>query len=292
MMVDVLLDTLIDALKMLPFLLAVYFIIETFEHKAVDKIRKVFGNQKLGIVSAALLGVIPECGFSVAAANLYAERIITAGTLIAVFVSTSDEAIPILVSSPGQVKWLLPLIACKVIYAMLAGLIVNLLFNITKLDQDKPQIKHHSEHVHEAGEHHHCAHCDSEKGIIESTLRRSFSIFLFILLTGFVLNTLIWLIGEDKLSALLMTNSFAQPFIAALIGMIPNCSASVVLSELFAAGALSFGSLAAGLSAGAGVGMLVLIRVNHDQKQNAALLSSLYLLSALLGIVLQLLNIG
>lgn len=291
-MVDVLLDSLIDSLKMLPFLLIVYFVIETFEHKAVDKIRKVFGNEKLGIVSAAILGVFPECGFSVAAANLYAEKIITAGTLIAVFISTSDEAIPILISSPGQAKWLLPLIAVKVIYAMIAGLIVNLLFKITKLDHDKAHITQHSEHVHESGEHHHCAHCDSEKGIIESTLRRSFSIFLFILLTSFVLNTIIWLVGEDKLSALLMTNSFAQPFIAALIGLIPNCSASIVLSELFASGALSFGSLAAGLSAGAGVGMLVLLRVNHDVKQNVTLLSSLYLLSALLGIVLQALNIG
>lgn len=291
-MVDVLLDSLIDSLKMLPFLLIVYFVIETFEHKAVDKIRKVFGNEKLGIVSAAILGVFPECGFSVAAANLYAEKIISAGTLIAVFISTSDEAIPILISSPGQAKWLLPLIAVKVIYAMIAGLFVNFLFKITKLDQDKAHVRQHSEHVHESGEHHHCAHCDSEKGIIESTLRRSFSIFLFILLTSFVLNTIIWLVGEDKLSALLMTNSIAQPFIAALIGLIPNCSASVVLSELFAAGALSFGSLAAGLSAGAGVGMLVLLRVNHDAKQNAVLLSSLYLLSALLGIVLQALNIG
>lgn len=291
-MVDILIDTVLDALKMLPFLIAVYLLIEFFEHKAVDKIRMALGNEKLGIVSGALLGIFPACGFSVAASNLYAEKLITAGTLIAVFISTSDEAIPILASRPEQAKWLLPLILVKVIYAIIAGVLVNLLFKITKIDCDKPHIKHNTEHVHENGEHHHCAHCDSNKGIIESAVRRSISIFLFILLTSFILNTIIWLIGEENLSVLLMTNSFAQPFIAALVGMIPNCSASVVLSELFASGALSFGSLAAGLSAGAGVGMLVLWRVNHDAKQNTLIVGSLYVLSALLGVLIQVLNIG
>lgn len=288
-MVDVLLDTLLDALKMLPFLILVYFIIELLEHKAAGKIRKIFSHDRLGIVSAALLGIFPECGFSVAAANLYAERLITAGTLVAVFISTSDEAIPILASNPGQIKWLLPLIAIKLFYAIIAGFVVNLLFRLTRLDREEKHVEHHSEHIHEGGEHHHCAHCDSGKGIIESTLIRSLSIFLYILAIGFVLNTAIWLIGEDRLGALLMTNSLAQPFAAALIGLIPNCAASVVLSELFVSGALSFGSLAAGLSAGAGVGMVVLLRVNHSAKQNAAILASLYLLSALLGVALHIL---
>ena len=288
-MLDVLLDTLIDALKTLPFIIIVYLIIELLEHKAVDKIRKAFENEHLGVVSAALLGVFPECGFSVAAANLYAEKLISAGTLIAVFISTSDEAIPILVSSPGQIKWLLPLLGIKVVYAIIAGFFVNFLFKITKLDHSKSHIESHSEHVHEGGEHHHCAHCDSEKGIVESALRRSASIFLFILLTSFVLNTIIWFVGEDKLAELLNTGKYLQPFIAALIGLIPNCASSIVLSELFVSGALGFGALAAGLSAGAGVGMMVLMRVNHNPKQNAALLASLYGLSVLLGLVLQLL---
>lgn len=288
-MLDILIDSLLDALKMLPFLFVVYLIIELLEHKAMDKIRAVLRSDRLGIVSGALLGVFPQCGFSVAAANLYAERLITAGTLVAVFVSTSDEAIPILASSPGKMKWLIPLLLIKVIYAIIAGFIVNIIFKMTKLDQLKPHVEHHSEHIHEAGEHHHCAHCDSEKGIIESALKRAISIFLYILLTSLVLNTVIWLIGEDKISALLMTNSVVQPFISALIGMIPNCAASVVLSELFVSGALSFGSLAAGLSAGAGVGLLVLIRVNHNQKQNAILVGLLYILSVLLGIILQIL---
>lgn len=288
-MLDILIDSLLDALKMLPFLFVVYLIIELLEHKAMDKIRAVLRSDRLGIVSGALLGVFPQCGFSVAAANLYAERLITAGTLVAVFVSTSDEAIPILASSPGKMKWLIPLLLIKVIYAIIAGFIVNIIFRMTKLDQLKPHVEHHSEHIHEAGEHHHCAHCDSEKGIIESALKRAISIFLYILLTSLVLNTVIWLIGEDKISALLMTNSIVQPFISALIGMIPNCAASVVLSELFVSGALSFGSLAAGLSAGAGVGLLVLIRVNHNQKQNAILVGLLYILSVLLGIILQIL---
>lgn len=287
-MSDVIFDTLIDAFKMLPFLVAVYLIIEFIEHRAVDKIRAAFSSRHLSVISAAALGLFPQCGFSVAAANLFSEHLITAGTLIAVFISTSDEAIPIMASDSGSVKWLLPLLAVKFLYAIIAGFIVNALFNLLKLNHTEAHASHHSPHVHESGEHHHCASCDSGKGIIINALKRALSIFLFILATSFLLNLLIYFIGEERLSMLLLTDSLAQPLIAALIGLIPNCAASVVLSQLFVSGALSFGSLAAGLCSGAGVGMLVLFRVNRDMKQNLTILGLLYVLSALLGVILQL----
>ncbi|HIX91451.1 MAG TPA: arsenic efflux protein [Firmicutes bacterium] len=287
-MLDILIDTALDALKMLPFLLLVYLVIEFVEHKALDRLCAAFSSERLGVVSAAALGLFPQCGFSVAAANLYSEHLITAGTLIAVFISTSDEAIPIISSHPESLGWLVWLLLVKFVYAVLIGFIVNLVFKLTKLDRAHSESHSHSKHIHESGVHHHCAECDSNSGIIINALKRTVSIFVFIFIIGLVLNGLIYFIGEERISSLLLTNSIAQPFVAALIGLIPNCAASVVLTELFISGTLSFASLCAGLCAGAGVGILVLFRVNHCMKQNFAILGLLYLSSALIGLVIQL----
>ncbi len=275
---------------MLPLLLLIYLLIETVEHKAMDKVRRVLASDNLGVVGAAALGLFPQCGFSVAAANLYAERLITAGTVGAVFVATSDEAFPILLASPERVKWFLPLLAVKFVYAVAVGFFVNFIFRITKLDKAKHREVHaHGEHIHEGGEHHHCSHCDSRNGIVSAALKRGLSIFAFVFVTSFIVHLVIDLIGEDKLAVLMMTDSIFQPFLTALIGLIPNCAASVVATELFVSGTLGFGSLAAALSAGAGVGMLVLFRVNRSHRQNFALLGLLYITSALLGVVIEIL---
>lgn len=286
-MSEVIFDSLIDSLKTLPFLFAVYLIIEFIEHRALDKIRAAFSNEKLGIVSAAALGLFPQCGFSVAAANLYSEKLITAGTLVAVFISTSDEAVPIFASNSESLKWLLPLLGVKFIFAVAAGFIVNALFRVLKLNDSKKVIDNSKTHIHENGEHHHCDCCDSRKGILRNVFTRTLSIFVFILATTLLLNIIIYLIGDENLKKFLLTDSIFQPMVAALIGLIPNCAASVVLSQLFVAGTISFGSLTAGLCAGAGVGMLVLFRVNRPMKQNFAILGILYTLSAVAGLILQ-----
>ncbi len=275
---------------MLPLLLLVYFLIELIEHKAMDKVKSVLASKKMGIIGAALLGLFPQCGFSVAAANLYSERLISAGTVAAVFIATSDEAFPILLANPGSAKWFFPMLAIKLVYAIFVGFIVNIIFKLTHLDTAKKrEAHHHSEHVHEGGEHHHCAHCDSQSGIVSAALKRGVSIFLFVFVTSFVLHIVIDILGEDKLRGFMMSESLIQPFLAALIGLIPNCAASVVTTELFISGALGFGSLASALSAGAGVGMLVLFRVNRSHKQNFALLGLLYAASAILGVVIEIL---
>ena len=275
---------------MLPLLLLVYFLIELIEHKAMDKVRRVLANRNFGIIGAALLGLFPQCGFSVAAANLYSERLISAGTVAAVFIATSDEALPILLANPASAKWFLPMLAIKFVYALFVGFLVNVIFKLTHLDTAKRrEAHHHSEHVHEGGEHHHCAHCDSQSGIVSAALKRGFSIFAFVFVTSFVLHIAIDVLGEDKLRGFMMSDSLVQPFLAALIGLIPNCAASVVTTELFVTGALGFGSLAAALCAGAGVGMLVLFRVNRSHKQNFALLGLLYVASAILGVFIEIL---
>lgn len=277
---------------MLPLLFIVYLVIEIIEHKAMDRVRVTLANKTLGIPAAAALGLFPQCGFSVAAANLYSERLITAGTVAAVFVATSDEAFPILISNPSSVKWFIPMLALKFVYAVIVGFAVNGIFKLARLDKAKAHEHHHhhhgSEHTHGGGEHHHCSHCDSNRGILSAAIRRTLAIFLFVYITSFVMHTLIGVIGEDKLSALLMTDTLVQPVIAALFGLIPNCAASVITTELFISGALGFGSLAAALCAGAGVGILVLLRVNRNMKQNLSLIGIIYAMSALLGVVIEL----
>ena len=275
---------------MLFMLFLVYLLIEVIEHKAMNKMRALLSNRGLGLVGASALGLLPQCGFSVAAANLFSEHLISIGAVAAVFIATSDEALPILASNPGAVKWIVPTMLIKFVWAIAIGFVANLLFKLTGLDKRTTAVHahHHGEHIHEGGEHYHCEHCDSGRGIFSAAVRRTVSIYLFVFATSFVLHLVIDIIGSDNLGALLMNNSILQPTIAALVGLIPNCASSVITTELFVAGAIGYGSLVAALCSGAGVGMLVLFRVNRDHRQNLALLGLLYVSSALLGIILEL----
>lgn len=285
-MLDIIKDTLIDSIKMLPFLFLSYLLIEYIEHTSSKKIEKVLSKSgKCGPLIGSLLGLIPQCGFSVTASNLYSGRIISLGTLLAVFLSTSDEAIPVLISHPdasSMIK-LVQILLTKFVIAFIIGFLVDYFINrTTKVKKlNSKNIEH--EHISEI-----CKDCDCGHGILHSTLKHTFSTFIFIVIVSFLLNSAIFLIGEENLSKVLMSGSIFQVFIAGIIGLIPNCASSVLLTELYLSGSITFGAIIAGLSTGAGIGMAVLFKMNKPQKDNFKILGMLYLLGVISGLLVEL----
>ena len=275
-MVDIIFDTLIDGIKLLPFLFIVFFILEYIEHKVSRKNKKIIENSgKYGPFIGAILGMFPQCGFSVAATNLFSARVITFGTLIAIYLSTSDEMLPILLSNGLPLTFILKIILIKVIIGMIAGFIIDYLL------KNKISLKS----IHDICEE---EHCDCKHSLIKSTIKHTLNIFSFIIITSFILNTLIFLIGEDNLSKLLLKGNIFAPLLASLIGLIPNCASSILLSELYLSSTISFGSMMAGLLTGSGVALLVLFKTNKNVKENIFILGSIYFIGSIVGLIINL----
>lgn len=277
---DVILDTLIDTLKLIPFLLITYILMEFIENKTSEKSKNAIKKAgKLGPFIGGILGIVPQCGFSAAAASLYSARIITLGTLIAVFLSTSDEMLPILISEAVDIKIILSILGIKLVIAIIVGFIIDLFFR-KKFENtdDEPEIKDLCEHEH----------CDCEHGIFKSALKHTLSITLYILVISFILNLIIYFIGEDTLAHLLNSTPIVGPIIASLIGLIPNCASSVIITQLYLSNVLNFATMIAGLLVNTGVGLLVLFRTNNDLKENIKITVLLFLIGAILGIIFDL----
>ncbi len=278
---SVITDALIDSAKMLPFLFAAFLLMEFIEHKAGDKLavflQKLGGRTVLGPAVGAVIGCVPQCGFSVAASNLYAGRVITVGTLVAVFLSTSDEAVPVLLAHPDMAGSIWKLIAVKIAVALTAGIAADLIVKIFRLRSGGESIE---DICTETG----CG-C-GEHGIWYSALKHTINIIIFILIVNTLLGTVMSLAGEDTVRAVLGSMGAFQPFAAGLVGMIPNCAASVFITELYAEGAISFGTAAAGLCTGAGVGLAVLFRANKNIKENLVITVSVYAVGVLCGVIL------
>lgn len=277
---EILSHAFLDTLKMLPFLFGVYLLIEFLEHKAEDKLSGALRKLgPFGPVGGAFLGCLPQCGFSVAASNLYSGRLISLGTLMAVFIATSDEAIPILLSSPEGAKSIWKLILAKVIIAVIAGLFIDALIRFFKKrsnDETEPYVDL-------------CENCGCEEhGIFYSAAKHTVQIFVFLFFVTLILEVIMHFAGEELLGKMLMQDTIFQPIISALVGLIPNCAPSVVLTNLYVSGQLSFGSVVAGLSSGAGLGLVVLFKTNHSLKQNLSIAGILFLISAFSGIIIDL----
>lgn len=283
---DILLDAFIDTLRLVPFLFVTYLVIEAIEHKASGKTEELI--KKAGVAGpliGALVGIFPQCGFSAAASTLYAGRIITLGTLIAVYLATSDEMLPILLAEQADIAIIGAIMVSKLVIGVIMGFVIDALYRIVRHGKrDKIDIHHMCEHDH-------CG-CGEEKGgILRSAAVHTLHVALFVFLITLVINALIELIGENTLAAFLDAQPILSVIAAATIGLIPNCAASVVVTELFLEGTISTAAMMAGLLVSAGVGLLVLFRANTSAKQNIGILALLWAVGVLWGLIFLAANI-
>ena len=276
-MKDCLMDGLIDTLKLLPYLLITFIVLELIEHKLNKKNEETLTkNKKYGVVLGGLLGGFPQCGFSVVGSNLFSSRVITTGTLVAIFLSTSDEMLPIMLSEHVSILTIIKIIGFKVLIGISVGLLVDLFL--------KRKEDHINDNITDMCHDEHC-HCD-EDGVIISCIKHTLKIGLFILIANLVINLIIFKVGEDNLSNILLHKNILTYFLASLIGLIPNCAASVIITELYLKGLISVGCLFSGLLTGCGLGLLILFKQNKNLKENVTILSIIYLVGVIVGMLI------
>lgn len=285
---DILLDTLKDTAEILPVLFLAYLLMEFLERhmseRTTDMVRK---SGRFGPVVGSLLGAFPQCGFSAAASSLYAGRVITVGTLIAVFLSTSDEMLPILISEHVPAATIFKILGLKVLVGILAGFCIDFGARVTRKRrnqklQDDMDIQHFCEHEH--------AH-EEEDGILLSALKHSLVILGWIFGVSLLLNAAIALVGEEHLGGFIVNMPVVGELLAGLVGLIPNCAASVVITQLYLEGVIGVGPMMAGLLVGAGIGLVVLFKSNEGLKRNLSIAGILYGVGVVAGIVIDLLGI-
>lgn len=277
-MLDVIVDTLLDGIKLIPFLFIAFLILELLEHKLSGKNKKIIEKSgKFGPIIGSMLGAFPQCGFSVAATNFYATRIITLGTLISIYLSTSDEMLPLLISEGVNIKLIIKVLGIKILIGMISGFIIDLIFR-----------KKEKNHIHDFCEE---EHCNCKNGVLISTIKHTLNITLFIIIISFILNTIIYYVGEDTLGNLIFRKKVLGPILSSLIGLIPNCASSVVITQLYLENVISFGAMMSGLLTGSGVAILVLFKVNKNLKENLKILGIVYIIGVISGIIIELINI-
>ena len=277
-MIDIIQDTLLDTVKLLPFLFITFLIIEYIEHKINNK-KIITQSKKFGPFFGSLLGIIPQCGISASATNLYATRIITLGTLISVYLSTSDEMLPILIANKADTNIILKILGLKFIIGMISGFIIDLVLR----KKEKLEIKQLCEHDH--------CNCNHNHSIIKSALKHTISITLFIMVFSFIINIIFEYLGESFLENLFMKNTIFSYFLSSLVGLIPNCGASVLITELYINNTITLGATLSGLLTGAGIGLLILFKTNKNIKENITIISLIYLIGIISGILIDLIGI-
>ena len=270
-MLEVIQDTLLDTIKLLPFLFVAFLIIEFIEHKLSNKQENIISKSgKLGPIVGALLGAVPQCGFSVLATNLYVTRIISLGSLISIYLSTSDEFIPLMISHNAPITKILSIVSIKVVIGMISGFLIDLLIRkTTKSDfvlcEDED--------------------CDCDHSIIKSSLIHTLKIAFFILIITFLINILFHYVDLSFLESALKNNKILTPFIASLIGLIPNCASSVMISELYLNNLISLGTTLSGLLTGSGVAIMVLVRKNKNISENLFIIGLIYIIGVIWGLL-------
>ena len=279
--IDALLDTIKDTATLLPFLFVTYLAMEWLEGKTEDQSVALLSKVgRAGHLLGAGIGLIPQCGFSAAAASLYSGGVITVGTMLAVFLSTSDEMLPIFISSSVDVSSIIKILAFKLCIAFISGLAVDILLRIIgKRDKE-------DKHIHDLCEQDHCGCEDEGGGIVRSAFVHTIKITLFIFIISLVLSLMVGFAGREAVAGIMANVPVLGSFICGLIGLVPNCAASVVIAELYLEGMLSAGQMMSGLLVGAGVGILVLARTNRHSKENAVIITGLYLIGVVWGLLI------
>ena len=290
-MLDALLDAVFDSLKILPFLFVTYLIMEYLESHTEDRVRDLVKRAGwMGPFWGGLLGAVPQCGFSAAASNLYAGRAISLGTLIAIFLSTSDEMIPIMISEAVPASKMLKLLLVKLIIGILCGFVIDGFCHIRSSRKTGQPEDGEDFLIDRLCEKEHC-HCENGS-IVASALKHTLHIILFVFFITVILNLGFHFLGEERLTAVISSRPVSGMFLSGLIGLIPNCGASVLLTQMYLHGVLPASHLIAGLLDGAGVGLLILFRVNPDPKENLRITFLLYLLAVVFGMLIHLLGIS
>lgn len=299
---NIFLEALTDSAKMIPLLLIIYVGIELVEYKYANKIREAV--QKAGAAGpavGALTGSFPQCGISVVASALYTQRLATIGTLLAVYLSTSDEAIPVIFSQPESTKIIVPLIITKIIIALIGGYAVDFAFR----KSNKETLAHIKAYAEGSDSKHHnhekileekacCGHSASPSSvefnpreIILHPIIHTTKVFIFIFIVSFAINFAIVQMGEEAFAKLFLGDSIFQPFLVALFGLIPNCASSVAITTLYLKGAITYGSVIAGLCTSGGLGLLVLFKEEKDKKHVLRILLLLFGISVSAGYIIQ-----
>ncbi|MDE7405692.1 MAG: arsenic efflux protein [Clostridiales bacterium] len=324
---EVFLDAFLDTLKVLPFLLIMKFSIEILEYKSNVRVQKAMSGGFAPLIGATV-GMVPQCGFSVVATELYTKRKIALGTLLAVYIATSDEALPIMLSSYAGVTKILPVIIIKIIFALVVGYIA---FAAQKLmqkrstataeqtaatdvhvDEQSQEHSHDDEHDHEHdhdeetplhihGCHHHNIdedEWDSKNATKKQKAKRVFDLYIkhpllhtatvifFIFIVNVIFGIAVYYVGEKRIAEFIGSTGYFQPVLAGLVGLIPNCAASVVITELYVVGGLSLGGAVAGLCVGAGIGYAVLAKQNKSVKNTVLVIAIMYVISVALGMII------
>ena len=276
---EIFLHGFLDTLKLIPFLFLTYLLMEFIEHKATDKVSRFMKKAgSLGPLAGGALGAVPQCGFSAAASNLYAARVISIGTLISVFLSTSDEMLPILISGGMAGGKIALILLYKTLCGIAAGFIIDLTLRFFKRKREEINIDAICDEDN----------CHCERGIFYSAIHHTLTISLFILIVTFAINAVMFFADISAVASAVRELPVISHVISAIVGLIPNCAVSVALTGLCTGGIISAGTMMAGLFSGAGVGLLVLFKVNRSLKENLFVVLILVSLGTAFGLLFDL----
>lgn len=296
MILDVILDALLDTAKLIPFLFLTYLVMEYLEHKTKNRSKQIMKKSgSFGPLIGGVVGAFPQCGFSAAAASLYSGGVISAGTLLAIFLSTSDEMLPIFISEAVSVGTILRILGLKIVLGALSGFVIDILWRFGGKKRKEREVhqhihrEHHEKDIHDLCESEHC-HCE-DGSIMKSAFLHTLQITLFIFLVSLVIGFGVEMAGRDAIGYFISGKPIIGVFLAALVGLIPNCASSVVITQLYLTGILGAGQMMAGLLVGAGVGILVLCRTNKGGRENLGLIAILYGTGVFWGILIEVFGI-